>query len=135
MLGMQSAGSPIESSQQANVVLRDVPCDATVFVGAAVKMVAGTAFNALADSLTNSNVIGIAEVKVSATVCHIRVLGVSPAIYSGLDETKEYFLSDTVAGQITTTAPSTSGHIILRVGQPFSGTKLLVLKGIRIERA
>ena len=126
---------PQPAAAQSEVVLYNVPCDPTVYVKAAVKMIGGTAFNALADSLANSNVIGVVESKPSSTLCNIRVLGVSPGIFSGLDETKEYFLSDTVDGEITTTVPTASGHIILRVGQPFSGTKLLVLKGVRIERA
>jgi hypothetical protein len=121
--------------QSAEVVLVNVPCDSSVYVGAAVKMLGGIAYNALADSLANSNVIGIAESKTTSTLCNVRVLGVSPAVYSGLDETKEYFLSDITEGLITTVVPTTSGHIILRVGQPFSSTRLLVLKGIRIERA
>ncbi len=96
---------------------------------------AGKAWNALADSLTTSNILGIVESKQSSTTCNVRVLGVSGELFTGLDTTREYFLSDTVAGEISTTIPTDSGHIVLRVGQPFSATKFLVLKGQGTVRA
>ncbi len=119
----------------ANVVLLNVPCASSVYVGAAVRMnVGGTAINAIADNLENSNIIGIVELKQSLNVCNIRVLGVSENLFSGLDVTKEYYLSDSVAGQITTTIPTASGSVVLRVGQPFSETDFLVNKGQRMQR-
>lgn len=120
-----------------NSRIQNVDCDASVYVGAAVRMTAlGVAVNALADTADNANVIGIVEEKQSATLCTVRFLGVTEGdIFVGLDVTKEYYLSDTVAGEITTTVPTLAGHIVLKLGQPFSATKFLVLKGIRIERA
>ena len=94
----------------------------------------GTAQNAIADSLANSNMIGICESKSSINVCDIRVLGTTGALYSSLDTTKEYYLSDSTPGQITTTIPSASGHVVLKIGQPFSSTEMLVLKGQRTVR-
>lgn len=135
----QNASSPANKSDvesKSGLVLTNVPCDASVFVGAAVRMTGGgTAVNALADSLANSNMIGIVQFKPSSTLCNIRVLGLTPDIYVGLDVSKEYFLSDINAGEITTTIPTASGHIVLKVGQPFSAIKLLVLKGRPMERA
>jgi len=120
----------------SNVILTNVDCEATVFVGAAVIMQSGgIAKNAIADSLANSNVIGIVESKSSSILCNIRVLGTTSAIYTGLDVTKEYFLSDTVAGELVTTVPTTSGHVVLKLGQPFSATDFVVLKGQRTVRA
>lgn len=120
----------------ANVVLTNVDCEASVYVGAAVVMnSSGVARNALADSLANSNVIGIVESKSTSVLCNIRVIGATEAIFAGLDETLEYYLSDTVAGAITTTIPITSGHVMLKLGQPLSETRFVVLKGQRVERA
>lgn len=128
-----SANSIASSS---GVLLLNVTCDASVYVNACVRMDAlGVAYNALADSEANSNMIGVAVEKPTATTCHIRVNGVTPAIYAGLDPTLEYYLSDTVAGEITTTIPVLSGHVVLRVGQPFSATRLFVNKGNRFVRA
>lgn len=131
--GKKVTFSPAELS--GDIVLNNVPCDISVFVGAAVRMQAsGTAVNALADSLTNANVIGIVQSKPTSTTCNIRVTGVSLSVFAGLDVTKEYYLSDTVAGQITTTIPISSGHVVLRIGQPFSSSELLMNKGQAVVR-
>ncbi len=121
----------------ANVVLQNVTCDASVAVGNAVRMNSGgTAINALADSTANANVIGVVESKSTSVLCNIRVLGVTEgAIFAGLDVTKKYFLSDAVAGTMVTTPPTASGSVILKIGQPFSATALLVLVGEGIVRA
>lgn len=120
-----------------NVVLTNVPCDPAVIVTDAVKMVAGVAFQALADSITNSNVIGVVQKKSSATVCDIRVSGVTPAIFAGLDESREYVLSGSTPGLLVTQdfSPTGAGQVILRVGQPFDSQRLLVSKGTRIIRS
>lgn len=117
------------------LVLKGVPCDASVYAGAAVYLSGGIAFNALADNETTSNIVGIVERKLSSAVCDIRVTGVSLAHFSGLDESKEYYLSATIAGAITTVVPITAGHIFLRIGQPFGGTKLVINKGMPVKRA
>lgn len=123
-----AAGSP-------NVVLTDVPCNAAVAVGDWVRLDGtSTCQKAIADSEANSNVLGVVEEKASAVLCTVRVLGVSSGIFAGLDVAQEYFLSASTAGAMTTTPPSASGEILLKLGQPFSATEFLVLKGMRIER-
>lgn len=139
IIGQRPAGTKVlvDPSQigGANVVLTNVPCLASVYVGAAVRMDSGgTAQNAIADSIANSNVIGIVENKPSSTTCNIRVLGVSDAIFAGLDVTKEYYLSDAVAGELSTSIPTASGSVVLRVGQPFSATEFLMNKGQQVVR-
>lgn len=119
----------------ANTVLRGVDCDASVYVGAVVRVSGGVAFNAIADSLANSNMIGIVESKGSSVTCDIRVSGVTAnTIFSGLDETKEYYLSATVEGEVTLLPPTTSGSVLLKIGQPFDSESMLVSKGIRTVR-
>lgn len=118
-----------------NIVIQNVPCESSVFIGAAVYMQgSGVAKNAIATSLTESNVIGFVESKSDLNTCNIRVLGVTPSIFAALDTSKEYFLSDSIAGQIVDAGPVTSGHILLKLGQPFSSTEFMVLKGTRVVR-
>ena len=125
----------IEEAQNS-LILNNVTCDSTVYVNSAVRLdSSGTAFNALADVYANSNVVGIVISKASSTLCTIQVTGVTPANFSGLDPAEEYFLSAATAGALTTTPPAASGNIVLRVGQPFSATRMLMNKGTRIERA
>ena len=125
----------LRSVNDANAVLRDIECDPDVYVGAAVRLSGGIAFNGFADSELHSNIIGIVEEKTSATSCNIRLFGYTLDIFTGLDESKVYFLSDTVPGEITTVVPSASGHIRLQIGKPFSTNSLVVLIGERVKRA
>ena len=76
----------------------------------------------------------VSSSKSTSILCDIRVTGVSEQVLSGLDVTKEYFLSDTVAGGIATTIPTASGYVKLKLGQPFSDKKFLMLKGERQVR-
>ena len=80
----------------------------------------GVALRAQADVIGNSNVIGFIESKSDSTTCNIRVLGVSEEIFTGLDVTKEYYLSAVTPGLITTAIPTGSGNVVLKMGQPFS---------------
>lgn len=132
------ASSPVNPrviTSVSGIVISDVPCDSTVFVGAAVRMDnTGVAYNASAASEATANVIGVVQSKSSSTLCDIRVTGVTTAIYTGLDVTKEYFLSASVDGELTTIPPASSGNIVLRVGQPYSGSRLLVNKGTGLKR-
>ena len=139
LLGRDSLGKKILVDSNtlggANVVLPNVPCLSSVYVGSAVIMQAsGIAKNGLADSLANSNIIGIVESKSSSTVCDIRVLGVSSPLFIGLDVTKEYYLSESVDGDLSVSPPVASGSVILKIGQPFSETEMLVNKGQRTVR-
>lgn len=121
------------SGDTSNVLLTNVPCSPSVFEGACVRMSGGTALNASAASLATSNFIGICESKHTATLCNIRVLGTSEPVFNNLDESKEYFLSVT-DGEMSESLPTGSGTVILRIGQPFSSSEMLVLKGSRTVR-
>lgn len=116
-------------------IITDVDCDASVYVGSFVRMTgAGVAVNALADSLSNSNVLGVVESKDGSTKCTIRVSGRSADLFVGLDPTKDYFLSETTPGAIQTTVPTNTGEVMLNLGQPFSATSFFYNKGERVER-
>ena len=119
----------------ANFKLDNIPCDSSVAVGDFVRIDSfSVAQRALADTFDNSNLIGVVEEKLNSTSCNIRFLGASIDVFVGLDPTKEYYLSDTLPGKITTTVPTASGHVIIKVGQPITPTQLLILKGNRIIR-
>lgn len=128
-----SAFNPVAAD--ANAVLKNVDCDPSVSVGDAVRIEAGIAIQAIADNFHNANVLGICEAKASPTVCDIRVSGVTLPIYSALVESEDYYLSPTDPGKLTIVAPSLSGEILLRVGQPFDPERMTVFKGTRIRRA
>lgn len=118
------------------LVLFNVACDTSVYVGAVVYLDAtGTAYNALATNISTSNFIGVVVNKPSSALCDIRVSGTTPSLFLGLDPSKEYFLSATVAGEISTTIPTASGHVRIKVGQPYSSIKLVVIKGEAVIRA
>lgn len=120
----------------SNNVIQNAACDSSVLVGNWVRMSGTTAINALADSLANSDVIGVVESKTSATVCSIRFLGLSTiGVFSGLDPDLHYFLSNTVPGAMTTTLPTAAGSVVLRLGQAFSADRFLVQKNIRLARS
>ena len=119
-----------------DLVIRNVDCDPSVYVGAAVRVDSlGVIYNALADSSANSNVIGIVEVKPSSILCDVRVLGITLEIFLGLDVTKEYFLSATVPGLITTVVPTGSGEMVVNLGKPWSATEFLFLGAKRMRRS
>lgn len=130
---LSSAFNPAGNS--ANAVLTGIPCDPSVLPGDFVRMDAGLAVKAIATSLEDSNVLGMAEQVNDDGTCSVRVNGVSPAIFSGLDTASEYYLSDVMAGQITVAAPTVSGMVVLKLGQPFDSERFIVLKGSRIVRA
>lgn len=135
-----SGGAALVSAEldnsKVNAVISNVGCETTVFVGAAVIMKTnGEAKNGLADSLANSNIIGIVETKSASNLCTIRVANITLDIFSGLDVSKEYYLSSTIPGGITTSIPTATGTVRLKLGQPFSATSLLVMKGDRMLRS
>ena len=117
-------------------LLFNIPCDESVYVGAFVYTdISGVAFNALATSKATSNVVGIVEAKVNPTLIHIRFLGLSELVFSGLDPANDYMLSDTIPGGMMTVAPIGPGKVVLKLGQPISGTRFLVNKKERYIRA
>ena len=147
----------------SGIVLYNVPCETDVYVKSAVRMKVDAvvltmddwtdlasltsmsyspssttlAANALADTYANSNVLGICINKPSANLCDIRLSGSTADIFTGLDVTEEYYLSDTVPGEIVKTpdAPTDPGTVLLKIGQPYSDLKFVVFKGERIVRA
>ena len=117
------------------LIIHDVPCEASVYVGSAVFMQSnGIAKNALANDWNTSNVLGFVESKANSLTCTIKVIGLTTDLFGSLDVTQEYYLSDSVAGGISTSAPTTSGHIKLKLGQPFSVSRLVIMKGERLIR-
>ena len=112
-----------------------VTCEAAAVTGDWVRMSGGVAVRALADSITNSNVIGVIEEKITSTICTVRFLGETLPLYVGLDETKEYYLSPTLPGKMQVAPPTNPGEVVVKLGQPFSATEFLVLKGARYVRA
>lgn len=130
---LTSAFNPAGNS--ANAILTNIPCDAFVGVGDFVRMEEGVAVQAIADSLANSNVLGLVEQVNADSTCTIRVNGVSLSVFSSLDTGLEYYLSEVDPGKITSSAPILAGQIVLKLGQPFDSTRLIVLKGSRIVRA
>ena len=116
-------------------ILKDVDCDPSVFVGAFVIINSvEVAVNALADNYNTSNVIGLVESKSSSTKCDIRVSGISSSIYIGLNSSLDYYLSNVNPGELSSTVPTTSGHVKVKLGQSFGTTKFLFAKGERLVR-
>jgi hypothetical protein len=116
-------------------VITNVPCDPSTYIGGfVITNDSGVAFNALADGMENSNVIGVVEFKSSNILCDIRISGVSKGVFDNLDTTQDYYLSDTVPGGITIMPPVNTGTVRLKVGQPFSSKTMLISKGERLLR-
>jgi hypothetical protein len=123
------------ATEATNIIILNVPCTTSVAVGDVVYInPSNIADQALADTVASANALGTCEVKISTTVCNVRVLGVTGTFYTGLDPTLEYYLSDVTPGAITTTPPTLPGHVVLKIGQPFSDTRFFVLKGPRLVR-
>lgn len=112
-----------------------IPCDSSVFVGAAVYLqISGAsvkAYNAKADNMATSNVFGICESKPSSTTAKIRFGGKTSEIFVGLDLTKEYYLSDVAAGMIVDedNLPTGVGSILVKLGQPFTPSSFVYVRG------
>lgn len=116
-------------------IIQSIACDSSVFVGAVVRMSGSNVVNALADSRTNSNVIGICVAKSSSTVCDVQVTGFTDSIFTGLTVNSPYFLSASTAGEITTTPPTGTGEIAIPIGTPQTTTKMIVKIGTGLKRA
>jgi hypothetical protein len=113
------------SSIQAPVgVLENVPCEAAAQVGHAVYLNDDTLFRAQANSLTTAQVVGIIQQKPSSTLANLRFIYTTSSIYMSLTPGAIYFLSATTPGEITTTAPTTSGALIIKVGNAVNDSQL-----------
>lgn len=105
--------------------IENVDCDASVFVGAVIRMNGSTAVNAIANSEPNSQVIGICTSKPTGTTCNILTCGFTGSIFAGLSTGSVYYLSDVTLGQITQTPPTTSGSYVIKIGKTQSGTNMI----------
>lgn len=116
-------------------LLQNIDCDLSVAVGNFVIVdEIGIARNAIANSYSTSNVIGLVELKPSGEKCHVRVAGLSSEIFDDLDPALDYYLSDTTPGKLSVTVPSASGHVKLKLGQAFGSKRFLIQKGERVVR-
>lgn len=105
--------------------IEDVSCDSSVYVGSIVRMNGATAVNALADSFTNSKVIGICINKPTSTTCDILTCGFTGNVFAGLSTSATYFLSDSILGGITSTPPTNSGSYVIRIGRTQNGQNII----------
>jgi len=114
---------------QVGLVLYDIDCDSSVFLGAVVYFQSnGILYNAKADTIDTANAVGVCVKKPTETTCDVRVSGVTDDLFTGLDVTKQYYLSDVNEGRITTTIPTDSGHVVYNLGQPMTDQKLIINK-------
>ena len=118
-------------------ILPGVAVDATVFVGAIVRVSGAIFVNAIATSKAASFVFGVCVAKSTPVLGDILLPGgVTSAIYIGLDPTKEYFLSDTIAGGIAIPpVPTVAGRVVWLIGKPYIATRLLFKPVLRVVRA
>jgi len=70
--------------------------------------------------------IGVVATKPTATTATVLSHGVSAASFVGLTAKATYYLSPTVAGGITSTAPTAPGQKVQEIGIASSATKLFV---------
>jgi hypothetical protein len=122
---------------EQGLLIRNVVCDVSVYLGAAVKMNGNSVAElAIATSYAEANVIGIVEEKSSPTICDIRFLGLTGENFTMLNTSEEYYLSDKIAGKIVpfNEAPTEAGHIRIKLGQPFSEKRFVFFKGERIVK-
>ena len=121
-----SGGGAIGSTTET-----DVPCDASVYIGAVVRMNGAIAENALATNFPDSKAIGVVVGKSAADLCDIQFVGISTSIFAGLTPSNAYFLSATTAGQVTSVVPASgTTHYVIKIGTAFKSDQL----SINIER-
>ena len=77
------------------------------------------------DTLDKATVVGFAQTTKSAGE-EVRVLIVGVLADSGLDAGDIFYLSDSGAGNITTTPPSTAGRFLTRVGEAASTSEFII---------
>jgi len=112
--GMSSGGTAV-----------DQPCDASVSVGSVVRASVSGIVKALADTADNSRWVGVCVAKPTSTTCNIRLSGAVDA-FTGLDVTKTYSLSKTIAGGIEETNATVG--ISMFIGTPLNSTTLILEK-------
>jgi hypothetical protein len=76
-------------------------------------------------TLDEAYVVGFADTsKLTGETVKVLVTGIEAI--SGLDAGDHYFLATGGYGAITTTAPTTAGHYVVRVGEAVSGSELAI---------
>jgi len=77
------------------------------------------------DTFDKANVVGFAQTSKLAGE-QVRVLIVGVLAGSGYNAGDIYYLSDSSAGSITTTPPSTAGRFVTRVGEAASNSEFII---------
>jgi len=93
-----------------------------------------TLYAVTCDSSVNSKVVGIVSTKPTSTTCDIITTGPTGTILAGLTPDTTYFLSASTAGALTSTVPSSTGDIVLQIGNATSSNSLIIQIGIQIRR-
>lgn len=125
-------------SASADLIVENATCDSGVAVGDWVRWNGSTLVKAVATSLDSANVFGLVESKATSVLATVRVGGISAAVFTGLDVSKEYMLSYQTAGAMTeqgVNVPISAGHVIIMLGKPVDTERFLVRPGIRIVRS
>lgn len=119
--GTLGGGSPTEPGDLFS-------CPSGVSVGDAVYIDTDDTVNkAFAGAVGQTpDAIGIVLAKPSSITCRVLGKGLSGAIFSGLTTGLTYYVSDSIAGAITSTAPTSSGAKVQEVGQAASTTRLFI---------
>lgn len=144
-------------------LLTNVVCDSSVYVGAVVRLtkdnevpanmsdwtslaaitlIAYTeydivAVNSQANSYPTSFSSGVVVNKPTATTCDIALAGDTGEVFIGLDVTREYYLSASIAGRLVASfeIPNNPSNVYIRIGKAISSKRLFVDIGERILRA
>lgn len=117
----------------AGTVATATTCDSAVVLGDPVRFNSdGKAFSCLATNYSNVNMIGVCVIKLTQTMCVIRVGGKTSAIYSNLVRNDDYFVG--LTGGLVNTIPG-SGTFTLRVGTAYDSQSLVIYKGIATKRS
>lgn len=107
-------------------VVTNLTCTTTTKVREAVYISADdTVKRAKADSIASARVFGFVTSKQSTTKCTVMTKGLLSG-FTGLVAGKTYFLDPSTIGAITTTPPSGSGQILLKLGRSLNSTTLYV---------
>jgi len=103
-------------------------CDPSVAVGDAVSIIApDTVGKAFAGLVAQTNdAIGIVVEKTGTTTARVVGRGRSAESFTGLTVDQVYWLSDTVPGGITDTAPSSPGTKIQEIGTGLTSSTLFI---------
>jgi hypothetical protein len=120
-IGLYSVGDIVAVRIKGRDVLYDFPIESNAVVGDVVRISGNVAVRAIADTSLNARAIGIVE-KTLYGFSNIRISGISDEVYSGLNPSIDYYLSDTEAGKLVTTPPS----IEVKIGVPVSSTRLVI---------